>query len=527
MNYKKKGISLILSAAMIAGCMAACGNSESDSKETTAAGGNETETVAETKESADIAEINMLYPSMGPIPSGLAEVEAAINEITEAEINTHVNLEMIETGSYAQQVGLKMSSGESLDLMLTLPMDAASFTSVHAQNQVMDITDLLDEYGQGIKDLLGDKLKGTSENGRVYGVTGNRTYVISTYIIMRTDVLEDLGLLEKAENMTSLDEYEEILEAVKTSDKWKNLAGIVSSDGQGTCLAVNPGYLATDTFADAGCYDALGDNNFIISVNPENGDTTIRNNFATEEYKAMYEKMRDWYEKGYVYKDSETNSEMAEQLIKSNVAFSYFGNCEEGVETLKSTQCGMPVTCVKIKEYPVTTSSLTKFVWTIPNASKEPEAAMTFLNMMFTDPRIANLLAWGVEGRDYEVVDGVAGYVDGKEGAYHAQDFLFGNQFITLPWQGDSADFREKCEAVEKNAALSPYLGFTADTSEITNEIAAVTNVLGEFKAQVNTGSCDEETYQAFVDKLESVNVDKIIQTYQEQLDAWLEEGGK
>ena len=43
---------------------------------------------------------------------------------------------------------------------------------MQAQNQLMDLTDLLEEYGQDIKSILGDKLKGTSANGRVYGVPG-------------------------------------------------------------------------------------------------------------------------------------------------------------------------------------------------------------------------------------------------------------------------------------------------------------------------------------------------------------------
>lgn len=541
MNYKKKGIALILSATMAASVMSGCGNSETkqdsqntveDTVQQTQSQGSEvSESVQESDSTAsgnynvtweDMAEINMMYLATSTIPAGLQDVEDAINEITEAEINTHVNLEMVETGNYAQQVSLRMASSEPVDLLLTMPMDAASYTSMQAQNQLMDITDLLDEYGQDIVEIMGDKLKGTSANGSVYGVPGNRTYVISTWIIMRTDVLEDLGLLEKAQNMTSIDEYEEILEAVASSEKWGSLAGLVSSDGQGTCLGINPGYLATDTFADAGCYDSLGDNNFLVAINPDGSDTTIRNNYATDEFKAVVEKMRDWYEKGYVYKDTATNSEMAESLIKSGVAFSYIGNCEEGVETLKSTACGMPVTCVKIRTYPVTTSSLTKFVWTIPNSSKEPEAAMTFLDMMFTDSRIANLLAWGIEGRDYEVVDGEACYVNGEEGAYHSDDFLFGNQFITLPWQGDGADFRERCQEVEAAGEVSQYLGFTADTSSVTNEIGAVTNVIAEFKGQIHTGAGDASTYDDFLAKLEANGADKIIECYQQQLDEWL-----
>ena len=99
-------------------------------------------------------------------------MEDAINAITESEIKVHVNLEMVETGSYAQQVSLRMASSEPTDLLLTMPADSASFTSMQAQNQLMDITDLLAEYGQDIQNIMGDKLKGTSANGRIYGVPG-------------------------------------------------------------------------------------------------------------------------------------------------------------------------------------------------------------------------------------------------------------------------------------------------------------------------------------------------------------------
>ena len=41
-----------------------------------------------------------------------------------------------------------------------MPMDAASFTTMQTQNQLMDITDLLDEYGTDIKEILGTNSKG-------------------------------------------------------------------------------------------------------------------------------------------------------------------------------------------------------------------------------------------------------------------------------------------------------------------------------------------------------------------------------
>ena len=67
---------------------------------------------------------------------------------------------------------------------------------------------------------------------------------------------------------------------------------------------------------------------------------------------------------------------------------------EIGVETSKSDSCGMPMTCVLVKEPMMSTSNCTKFVWTVPSSATEPEAAIEFMNMMYTDERICNLLAW-------------------------------------------------------------------------------------------------------------------------------------
>ena len=72
-------------------------------------------------------------------------MEDAINAITEAEINTHVTIEMIEAGSYPQQINLKISSGEPFDLMITRPIGSACYSSMAAQNQFMDISGLLEE----------------------------------------------------------------------------------------------------------------------------------------------------------------------------------------------------------------------------------------------------------------------------------------------------------------------------------------------------------------------------------------------
>ena len=138
---------------------------------------------------------------------------------------------------------------------------------------------------------------------------------------MRTDVLEDLGLLENAENMTTLAEYEEIMEAVKSSEKWSYLAGCASTDGHGAVLPLNGTVGYTDVFSETTFIDNLGDTLYTVGI--RNEDDTVINVFASEEFRQNYEIVRDWYEKDLVYKDSATTQEMGASLVKSNIVFSF------------------------------------------------------------------------------------------------------------------------------------------------------------------------------------------------------------
>lgn len=563
---KGKGLlAILLTFIMITGLLAGCGNSEGKTSGNTPDTAGESKTEAsvpvdtgnseaaseaqetpKASESADdngtsggaegynvtwedTADITVMFCSMGPVPSGLKAVEDAVNVITEEEINTHVTLTVVEVGNYDQQSNLLMASGEQVDLMITMPGGPAGFSTMSSQNQLIDITDIVEDYAPSISEGIGEYLKGTVVNNRLYGVTAYKNFVSAAYVIMRTDVLEDLGLLEKAQNMTSFAEYEEILEAVKNSEKWNYLSGLGSSDGHGNILPVQNANLNADKFSECGYFDNLGDTQFIINIDPTGKDTQVRLNFETDEFRQMYDITRSWYEKGYIYKDSATTSEMATELVKSNVIFSYVNQMEIGTEASASINSGMDMTCTKIVELPVSTGSVTKFVWVVPTTAKEPEAAVTFLEMMYRDSRISNLLAWGIEGVDYEVgADGVAHYIEGNENpAYHGVDFLVVNQFNVLPWEGNDPDLREQARDIMKNSVITPYLGFVCDTSPFTTELSAVTNVINEYRAQITSGVADAQTFQAFLDKLHASGADKIVEAYQNQLDQWLEANGK
>ncbi len=151
------------------------------------------------------------------------------------------------------------------------------------------------------------------------------------------------------------------------------------------------------------------------------------------------------------------------------------------------------------------------------------------LNLMYTDERIANLLAWGIEDVNYVMGDdGMATFVEGEDAnnaAYHTVDFLYGNQFLVHPWEGQGADLRERAKAEMDSVEYSAYFGFSADTTSVSTQLSAISNVLGEYQAGIDSGISEPEVYEDFLAKLDAAGIQDVIDLYETQLDEWLAAG--
>ncbi|MDU8977440.1 MAG: DUF3502 domain-containing protein, partial [Clostridium perfringens] len=66
------------------------------------------------------------------------------------------------------------------------------------------------------------------------------------------------------------------------------------------------------------------------------------------------------------------------------------------------------------------------------------------------------------------------------------------------------------------------------NTEKVSNQIAAINNVLEEFKATIYSGSVNEAEYLDKMNKkLKEVGIDEVISEMQSQIDAWKAENGK
>ena len=469
----------------------------------------------------DEANIVMAYYSPRAISTDdLARVEEAINAITLPAINTTVTLLSLEQGNWDQQINLMISGNEQLDLLPTFFYGSTALASLKSQNQLMPLNDLLDEYGQGIQEVMPEGyFETTTQDGQVYAVPIVAAKGGGTFCNMRKDVLEELGLLEDAQNADSMEDLEAIFEAVKANT---DLTPVVPASTSGVLNFTN--VFVTGDFSEAVTYeDLLGGYVGILSDDPD----TIINLYDTQAYKDSCEMLSRWYDAGYIYSDAATNDQQPEEYIKAGTAFCYFNGTELSSLSTIDQLCQQEMVKVQIATTPLTTWNIGTITWTIPVTSKEPEAAMKFLDLMYTNEDIVNLLNYGVENEDYIVGDdGRFSYPEGKDmnsvGYYNGYTWLFGNQFLAGVRDSEDADIREKGKAGDEAAGLSQNFGFSADSTGMDTQIAGMTSAKNEFVRQLNCGIGDTESnLSALHDKMQAAGVEDVISLLQQQLDDW------
>lgn len=545
MRNSKRLLALFLSMAMAVSMGAACTKSESQGTGGETAGsaqgdtnsgasdsgsaGSDSNSGGDVAESGggqasgdqawdgEVTEINIMLMDLRGVSENAQPVIDDMNAITESSVGVKANVTWAGTGDYASKLNLAISGGEQLDLAMIAPIEACSFTTLISNQQLMDITEYMNDEGKGALELVSKYIGAYSIDGKIYGVPAYRNYGSSVYLIMRKDILEQIGMLEKAENMTTWTEVEEIFAAVAEQTDLAPIAGAKNVSYQAGNL------FSDDSFSNTVSFDNLSD---VLNVVYTDNDGNVSLLPENESFKAQLDMIRGWYDNGWVYKDSLVTTDHVDTLLKAGVAFSAIETSELGVEASKKEATGYDMLCVELSQNMIGSSYVNKFGLCVPVTAEEPEAAIRWLNALYTDPALTNLLVWGIEGEDYVIVDGEADYPEGKDASsvgYHTADFLYGNYFNAHPWKGNGADFRQVALDALNSSPVSPYLGFAVDQSELTNTIAAITSVVDKYKGTIYCGSYTDEEYEEYIAALKTAGVEEYLAAYQEQLKAWMD----
>lgn len=496
---KKRVLSALLALMLTASMLAGCGSS----------GGK-----SEGKENGEADKITFAFFCNVVIPEDMDKVEEAINEITKEKINVEVELLPMSLSTYEQQINLMISSGEKLDLF---NMFGTQFSTSVTQNKLAAMDpDILKTAAKDTVDTIGeDYMKSVTVDGNVYGFPVLKDNAQVRGVVLNKQVLEDNGLLEEAEAIETPDDLAALYDKVMTAGS--DLPMVCAGDTSSTIM--DSGFMT---------YDNLGDYLGVIMDYGQSLD--VVNLYETEWYEETVNYIHDWYEKGYILKDSSVNPDTGVPIYQSEGVFSIVCNYHIATDSVIENMTNIPSTGAWLADPLATTTSINGVVMAIPATCENQEPVLKFLNLMYTDPDVVNLIDWGIEGEHYVHVDGkenVITYPEGVNGdnSGYAMNcgWEFGNQLNSYVWEntGDD-DYYDGMAEFNENAIKSKAIGFTFDSSSVKTEVAALNNVLNEYRFGLENGEMDPAEYlPKFRQALKEAGIDKVIEEKQRQLDEW------
>lgn len=530
---KKRLLALVLAVMMLISVFAACsGDDKSSSKaqESTASKPEASSAVSSDAPDSgdvntdDIYEVVMIIPTLGAEPAGIADVENAINAITGPEIGVNVSLYPIFVSDLTSQTNMMMQSGDKLDLAMIFISGVGEYVSKEA---LLELDDLMAEYGSDIERAEGVALSGGYYDGKLYAIPSEEKHARSYGFFARTDMVEELGMSFSPDEMYSTDDLEELFSAYKAKygDGYYCIAGTSAT---------------TDFYGQMNAIDSLGSSTStgVLIDGGLGGNTTVVNLFGTPEYEEYAQMMYRWAQAGYYSTDASTNTDAGTVQIQSGYYLGSFNGTETDMTSNLSRDCGYPMTAINLVEPYASTSMYMVSMWGIPVNCENPGKTFKFLNMLYGDNELANILTNGLEGVTYEVVEKgerpgqmcvkYAEGVDAANAPYIMPLHVFGDKLNIAVFEPMTLDYYEM--AGEFNSSLpdsrkSISLGYVFNSSPVSTQRAAVEAVVQQYVGIVSSGAQNPDTVlPQFREALTAAGIDEIIAENQAQFDNWFSE---
>lgn len=454
------------------------------------------------------ARLTLPFFCISEIPRDMDLIEEALNRMTRAKIGAEVRLVPLLALSDGapdarREAELYMleREGVSFDLFCDALPDFESLA--------IPLDDLLRDYGKDILDVLdAERLDAYRQDGVLFSLPSVSDYVISQGIAMRKDIVETYDL-----DLSGIHSIEDLDALFATVHACEPEIGVVC--GSNTTEAV------LRYTADA---MLLPETVFCLSDTEEH---TLTNYYATGVFAELVSRTRSWHDAGYIAHGASLQNTDAASLVRAGELFSFITSCEPGTEQELSRSCGMEMTVIPLQDGVVSAQSSTMRQWGITRNCANPGKAMQFLNLLYTDSEVVNLLLYGIEGIHYvEREDGTIGYPEGVTsldvGFANNMPWILPNQYIARVWEGQPLDLWEQLKTFNETAEVTELVGFVFDDAEVAAENAELRAIVDECSFGLTTGRLDPEIYlPLMLSEMEDAGLEVVLAEAQEQYDRW------
>ncbi|MEH7492627.1 extracellular solute-binding protein [Neobacillus niacini] len=313
------------------------------------------------------------------------------------------------TGNPMEKLNLMLASGDLADIIL---MERGSdLVNKYIQaGSLIPLNDLIDKYGQNVKEMYGDTLNKTRYSD------GKNYYLANWYglekepvlgMLMRMDLLKELGVGEKVNNGEpfTAEEYYTLLKTFK--EKYPALNGhetiplTINAENIGSALTTFKGMWGMKSFYE--------------------NDGKLQYDVKDPRYQEMLLFINRLYREGLIDKEWAVNkTQLWNQKLSNGYTFATVGaywdandannvlKKSDGEENVEKQFYAYKVAAPGLDASKTTFGPRSSLGWDaigITSANKNPEKTMKVIDFLASEEG-QYLLMWGIEGKHWEMADG-------------------------------------------------------------------------------------------------------------------------
>ncbi len=451
-------------------------------------------------------------------------VEAAINEYIEPMIGANISFHIVGWGDWDTKAVTALQAGEKVDLFFTA--DWRNYMQLATQEMFRPLNDddgeygnLLEEYGQDILTGLNPAfITGTQIDGVNYAVPTNKELTVPEGFIYNVAVAEEIGFTEAdAAAIKSLRDLEPWLEKAKAArpDEYPYL-----TNGSGGFQPFVPGFASgVDSGLISMLYapDASG-------VFDERVVSVMESDWAKEYTQTVYE----WNQKGWIHPDAGLTTFNTDELRNAGKFFvesQPLKGSNIKAQELVNASGNADLRLGEIYSQPkvnITTHSGGS-MFAIPLLSEHPVEAMKYLNLMHSDPKLVNMMLFGLEGTHWaSEADGRVNLINSAWYGAHAGAWTVGNTLLQAVTNKEDPNKNQMLIDYADGSVDHASLGFRFRTDPVAAELTALNAVSDGVSRALRTGYVDPSVeLPKFIDALKAAGLDIVIAEIETQYEAW------
>lgn len=469
---------------------------------------------------ADNGKVKLVWVMPGPGKQVDSDkVWAEVNKkIAEYLPNVEVEFKVYSSSDYSQKVMLMQTTREKMDIVNT---GLLNFGEEVRKQSFMEIDEQVEKYARELKaeypDFIWDYMK---VDDKLYAVPSYQGLVQRKGIYTHKELADkylDKAKLETllAENDKFTEECYDVIEEylAKLKDNGELRMGLKS--GVGATYAWK-GY---ETFADVFCV--------------EQGDEKceVKYLYETPEMQLFFDKMADWYKKGYIRKDILSNTNDTTQIGKEDGYTMWIATAFDNAAETATKTYGFDIEAVALEDFYISNTNAGAGGNAISINSKHPDEAVQLLNLVNTNQELYRLIVYGIEGEHYKKISDKKAETFGYSGNatssadYGLWGWVVGNTFMGYEQAQDSDGWYDYLQNLTDTVDnKSKLIGFTADTSKMSDKFAQIKTVKTEYTQGLLTGAIEnhEAYYEEFMEKLKIAGIDEVKAELQRQVDEFL-----